>query len=48
LHIGAVKRIHSTFTFEFFVEIYKPDIVLKPWDSTTEMANIPADKTRVL
>jgi hypothetical protein len=36
LHIGAVKRVYSTFITEFSVDTHNLEVAPKPWDSTTE------------
>jgi hypothetical protein len=35
LHRQAVRRVHSTFIFEFLVDTLKEEVVLKPSDSIT-------------
>jgi hypothetical protein len=48
LHIGEVRRVHSTFISEFFiVEIHKLDIALKLGGSTTQTRKIPAGEIGV-
>ena len=37
LHIGAARRVHSTFIFEFSLGAHKLKITPKPWDSSMEM-----------
>jgi hypothetical protein len=37
LQRGAVRKVHSTFIFEFSVGAYKLEITLKPWDSSVEI-----------
>jgi hypothetical protein len=47
LHIGAVRRVHSTSISEFSTERHKLEVAPKPWDSTTEIGMIPAGETGV-
>jgi hypothetical protein len=41
LHIGAVRRVHSTLISEFSVETHKLEVATKPRDKTTEIYKIP-------
>jgi hypothetical protein len=47
LHIGAARRVHSTFISEFPVGTHKLEVALKPRDTTTEIEPIPAGETGV-
>jgi hypothetical protein len=47
LHIKAVRGVHSNSVFEFPIEIYKFEVMPKPWDSTTEVGKIPAGEIGV-
>jgi hypothetical protein len=47
LHIGTVKRLHSNFISEFFIQT-QVKVVPKPWESTIEIEKIPAGETAVL
>jgi len=48
LYIRTVRRVHSTFIFEFSVETTKLEVTLKLWDGMTEIAKICDGETGVL
>jgi hypothetical protein len=37
LHVEAVRRVHSTFIFEFSLETHKLEVALKPWKQGSSM-----------
>jgi hypothetical protein len=45
LHIGAVRRVHSTFIYEFSTEAHKMQVIVKSWGSTMEIGKIPSGET---
>jgi hypothetical protein len=42
-----VRRAHMTFIFEFSIKTHRLEVAPKPWDSTMEIGNIPADERGV-
>jgi hypothetical protein len=48
LHIGAVRKVYSTFNFEFSKETHKFKIAVKTWNNTMETGKIPAGETQIL
>jgi hypothetical protein len=47
LQLGAVRRVHLTFTSEFSEEIHMLESMPKLWESTMEIRQIPVGVTGV-
>jgi hypothetical protein len=47
LHIGAMRRVHSTFISEFPIDTHKLEVAPKLWVRTMEIREIPVGEIEV-